>query len=78
MYIEHRSLEEAKLGNSTALKESHCPASRATIYSDLKTMDYEDFRKKYLAASKKQKLVKIFREYLPASIVKYIRLRNQK
>ena len=78
MYIEHRSLEEAKLGNSTALKESHCPASRATIYSDLKTMDYDAFSVKYLSASSKQKLVKIFREYLPSGIVKYIRLRNQK
>ena len=78
MFIEERSIEEAKLGNNTALTDSHCPQERFTIYKDLQSMDYDIFRKKYLGTTKKQKLVKIFRERLPYSIVKWIRLLSQK
>ena len=78
MYIEQRSLEEAKVGNNTALTESRCPAARATIYQDLQTMDYDTFRKKYLGTTKKQDLVKLFRERLPYGIIKWVRLRSQK
>ena len=78
LFIEERSIEEAKLGNNTALTESRCPASRATIYSDLQSMDYESFRNKYMKPTMKESLVKLFRERLPYSIISYIRLRKQK
>ena len=78
MFIEQRSLEEAKIGNNTALAESVCPQSRATIYADLAAMDYDSFRKKYLSTSPKQNVVKLFREYLPYGIVRFIRIRSQK
>lgn len=78
MFIEKRSLDEAKIGNNTALTESHCPAARVTIYQDLQSMDYDSFRKKYLVTSKKQDLVKFFRERLPYGIVKWVRLHSQK
>lgn len=78
MFVEERNIEEARIGNSTALKESRCPASRATIYQDLQSMDYDSFRKKYLGTTKKQDLVKLFREWLPSGIVKWVRLRSQK
>lgn len=77
MFVEERSLDEAKIGNNTALTESHCPIARAAIYQDLQSMDYDVFRKKYLSTTKKQTIVKLFRERLPYRIIKWIRLFSQ-
>ena len=78
LYVVERTTSEAISGNKTAIQSSHRPKSRNTIYKDLQIMDYDEFRKKYMATTLKQKAVKIFREYLPASIVKHIRLKGQK
>ena len=78
LYVVERTTSEAISGNKTAIQSSHRPKSRDTIYKDLQIMDYDEFRKKYMATTLKQKAVKIFREYLPASIVKHIRLKGQK
>lgn len=78
MFIEPRSLEEAIVGNNTALVKSVCPASRDSIYVDLQLMDYDSFRKRYLSTTRKQDVVKLFREYIPYGIVKFLRMRSQK
>lgn len=78
LFIVERTTSETISGNKTAVQSSHRPKMRDTFYQDLRTMDYDHFRKKYMTTTWKQKAVKIFREYLPFSIVKYVRLRSQK
>ncbi len=78
LFLEERTIEEAIGGNLTGVRSCAKPKSRDTIYQDLDKMDFSAFRKKYMGTSLKQDMVKIFRERLPYSIVKWVRLRNQK
>lgn len=78
LFIFERTTSETISGIKTAVQSNHRPKSRDTLYNDLRSMDYDDFRKKYMATTWKQKAVKIFREYLPFPVIKYIRLRSQK
>lgn len=78
MYLEERSYDEAIAGNQAGVKSSVRPASRDSIYRDLKTMDFEAFRLKYMKPSGKENLVKAFRERLPFWLIKYVRLKKQK
>lgn len=78
LYVIERTISETISGNKTAVRSSHRPKSRDTLYKDLQTMDYDDFCKKYMSTTLKQKAVKFFREYLPFPVIKYIRLRSQK
>lgn len=73
-----RTIEEVLQGNQTMLKPCKRPDSRNSIYADIESLNYEEFRQKYLSPSRKMKLVKIWREYVPSSIVKRIRTRDQK
>ena len=78
LYVVERTINETISGNKTAVQSSRRPKSRDTLYKDLQTMDYDDFHKKYMSTTLKQKTVKFFREYLPFPVIKYIRLRSQK
>lgn len=78
MVIHERTLDEVLQGNKTLIRSCVKPYSRKCIYNDLQSMTYEDFRVKYLIPNNKTKLVKMIREYLPYSIVSFIRMRNQK
>lgn len=78
MYIEPRTIEESIKGNPASIKSSIRPMDRDTLYKDLRIMSFDDLRSKYMATTWKQKAVKIFREYLPYPIIKYIRLKKQK
>lgn len=78
MYLEERTFDEAIAGNQAGVKSSVRPASRNSFYHDLKTMDFEVFRQKYMKPSAKENLVKAFRERLPFWLIKQIRLRKQK
>ncbi len=78
MVIIERTIEEVLRGNQTMLKPCKRPNSRDSIYKDIDNLKYEEFRQKYLSPSRKMKLVKIWREYVPSSIVKRIRTRDQK
>lgn len=78
LYMEERTLQEVIEGNKAAVESSARPVSRDTIYKDIRSMNYEDFYKKYMSTTWKQDAVKIFREYLPFSMIKYIRMRKQK
>ncbi|MCH5175584.1 MAG: Coenzyme F420 hydrogenase/dehydrogenase, beta subunit C-terminal domain [Prevotellaceae bacterium] len=75
---QQRALEEVILGNQAILRSSLRPKNRSTFYVDLGTMEFEDFLNKYLIPDKKTQLVKIFREYMPTFIVKFIRSIQQK
>ena len=78
LHIVERTLSEAIDKNKAAIQSSLRPQSRDTIYKDMITFDYEFLYKKYMIPSMKQKAVKIFREFLPFPIIKFIRLLNQK
>lgn len=78
MYLEERTYDEAIAGNQAGVKSSVRPGSRECFYQDLKTMDFEMFRQKYMKPSAKEKLVKAFREQLPFWLIKYVRLKKQK
>lgn len=78
MYLEERAFDEALVGNKAGLGKNYRPASRDSIYKDLKTMSFEQFRIKYMKPTFKETLVKLFRERLPFSVIKFIRLRKQK
>ena len=77
-FIEERTVEEAISGNMAAVRSSHRPSSRDKIYTDLLSMNYDEFANQYLRGTRKQKLVKLFREYFPFSIIKFVRLSKQK
>lgn len=78
MVIHERTLEEVLQGNKTLVRSCVKPQCREHVYKDLQSMTYDDFRKKYLIPNNKTKLVKLMREYLPYSLVSFIRTRNQK
>jgi len=78
MYIEERTIEESIAGNQTGIHSSIRPASRDTFYKDLQAMPFEQFRLRYMKPSLKEVLVKLFRERLPFTIIKFIRLKKQK
>ena len=78
MFLAERTLDEVFVGNQSMLKPCKRPASRDTIYADVDKLSYEDFRLKYLNPSFKNKLVKLWREYVPFFIIKPIRIRKQK
>lgn len=78
MYLEERTFDEALGGNKAGLGKNCRPASRDTIYQELRTLSFEQFRLKYMKPTMKENLVKVFRERLPFSVIKYIRLRQQK
>lgn len=78
LHVVERTLSEAIDKNKAAIQSSLRPQSRDTIYKDMNTSDYDSLYKKYMLPTIKQKAVKIFREYLPFSIIKFVRLLNQK
>ena len=78
LFIMERTESEMINGNKSAIQSSLRPKNRDSIYKDLSSMDYGAFSKKYMSTTTKQKLVKLFREYFPFSIIKYIRLLRQK
>ena len=78
LFLEERTIEEAIGGNLTSVQACARPRSRDTFYQDMDKMDFDDFRVKYMSTSLKQDLVKLFRERLPYSFVKWVRLLNQK
>lgn len=78
MQVIERTLSEAIEKNRAAIQSSRRPKSRDTIYKDMRETDYESLCKKYMLTTTKQRAVKIFREYLPFPIIKFIRLLNQK
>lgn len=78
LFIEERDASEIMIGNKAALQPSVCPSMRTTFYEDLNTMDFNEFKDKYMRTSIKQKAIKIFREYLPYSVIKYVRMKKQK
>lgn len=78
MYLEERTFEEVLGGNKAGLGKNYRPVSRDTIYKDLLSLPFEKFRVKYMKPTMKENLVKIFRERLPFSIIKFIRLKKQK
>ena len=78
MYVIERTLSEAIEKNRTAVRSCARPESRDTIYKDMRVVDYVSLCKKYMLPTLKQRAVQIFREYLPAPIIEFIRLFNQK
>lgn len=76
--IVERTITEAIDKNQAAIHSSLRPRSRNSIYKDLNISGYDSLYKKYMLPTLKQKAVKIFREYLPFPIIKFIRLLNQK
>lgn len=79
-YLDYqkRSLDEVIPGNQAMLHSSPRPDCRNTFYTDLKMMEFDTFITNYLIPDKKTRLVKIFREYLPACFVKFVRTVRQK
>ena len=78
MFMEERTLEEAIIGNLSGVKSSVRPITRETFYKDLNIMSFEQFRLKYMKPSLKENLIKVFRERIPFSVIKFIRLSKQK
>lgn len=78
LYLEERSIEESIAGNLAGVQSSTRPVSRDSIYKELKQMPFESFRQKYMKPTKKENLVKLFRERLPFFLIKFVRLRKQK
>lgn len=78
LILFERTIEEVVKGNQTILKSCQRPFTRDYFYKELDQMEFKYFIKKYLTPSFKGKLIKIFREYFPYSIVKMIRLKSQK
>lgn len=71
--FQGRSIKDVIPGNKSLLYSSIRPKNRDTFYIDLKTMSFDDFLKKYLRPNRKTQLVKLFREYLPSPIIRFIR-----
>lgn len=78
MQMFERTIDEVVQGNKTILHSCKRPTCRNYIYSDIRTMKYDDLIIKYLTPSFKGKMIKIFREYFPLSIIRAVRLRTQK
>lgn len=73
-----RSMDELVIGNMAIIKPSPRPECRDSFYLDLNKIPYNEFMGIYLEPTTKTKVVKAVREYIPASIVKFIRTRGQK
>ncbi len=73
-----RSIDELVIGNMAMIKPSPRPKCRDSFYSDLNKLPYKELMETYLEPTTKTKLVKVAREYMPASLVKFIRTRGQK
>lgn len=78
MCLFERTLEEVSLRNQTLTKPCKRPKSRDTFYADLNRLTFEEMIARYLIPDNKTKLVKLWREYLPFSLIKSIRMRDQK
>ena len=78
MTLIPRSLEEVVWRNQTMLTPCDRPKSRDTFYSDLKLLAFDEMVVRHLTPNIKTKLVKLWREYLPASLIAIIRMRDQK
>ena len=78
VFLEERTVEEAIGGNMTSVRSSKRPSSRDTIYCDIDKMSFEDYQVKYMSTTFKQDIVKFFRERMPYSFIKFVRLMSQK
>ncbi|MCH5310453.1 MAG: Coenzyme F420 hydrogenase/dehydrogenase, beta subunit C-terminal domain [Prevotella sp.] len=78
LYLEERTLEEAIAGNIAGIQSCDRPKERDTFYKDLNRMDFETLCEKYMVPNVRQRMLKLFREYLPYCIIKRVRLANQK
>lgn len=68
-----RTYEEAIARNQAAIRSSPRPKFRDVVFKHLQTMDFEKFSKTYMKPSLKTKIVKYWREYFPAFLVKGVR-----
>lgn len=78
MMCFERTLDEAIEKNQAGVHSSTRPAPRENFYHDLKRLTFDEMLSRYMIPQTKTRLVKFFREYLPFSIIKYIRTRGQK
>ncbi|MCS3062902.1 Coenzyme F420 hydrogenase/dehydrogenase, beta subunit C-terminal domain [Parabacteroides distasonis] len=78
MILIPRALDEVFLRNQTMVVPCKRPKSRDTFYRDLKRLSFDEMIIRYLTPNNKTKLVKLWREYLPASLIAIIRIRDQK
>lgn len=73
LYMEPRTLDEVKPGNQAMFRSPKRPSARNSIYIDLNKLSFDQMVKKYMTPTFKGNLVKLFREYLPKSIILFIR-----
>lgn len=73
-----RDLGEITKGNAAIITASNRPKQRDSFYIDLVNQPYQYMIKEYLKPDIKSKLVKFYREYLPACITTKVRERSQK
>lgn len=78
MMCFERTLDEAIEKNQAGVHSCARPASRENFYHDLSHFSFDEMLAKYMTPTVKIRLVKFFREYLPFSLIKYIRTRGQK
>ena len=78
MMCFERTLDEAIEKNQAGVHSCARPASRENFYHDLSHISFNEMLAKYMNPTVKIRLVKFFREYLPFSLIKYIRTRGQK
>lgn len=73
MKIFRRDISEIIEGNTAMVKSSRRPIQRDSFYRDLLDLPYDSMITKYLQPNFKSRVVKFFREYLPASVTTKIR-----
>lgn len=78
MALFPRDMDEIMCGNAAIIRPSFRPSERDSFYQDLKGLPYDSMIKKYLRPNFKTRIVKLFREFIPASITTRIRQRGQK
>ena len=78
LYCFERTIEEAIGRNQASVCSSTLPASRKDFYRDLERLTFDEMRRKYMMPDLKTRMVKLFREYLPFRLVRYIRMKDQK
>ena len=78
MILIPRTLDEVSLRNQAMVVSCKRPNSRDTFYNDLKRLSFDEMIRRYLTPNNKTQLVKLWREYLPASLIAMIRMRDQK
>ena len=78
MEMFERTMKEAIRGNHAGVESSHKPTSRKSIYEDITTLDYTCFINKYANLGFKKRLIQLFKQRCPSSLVNFIKLMQQK